>query len=82
MKKMKEQFLIIYETVDGTSYQLAQTYDEALGWCRHEITDLQASHGGKPLFDPKDVENWLSNGQGSPLGCKYGSIQIVTVPFI
>ena len=82
MKTMDNYFLIVYETVDGTSYQLARTHDEALGWCKHEIGDLQASHSGKPLFAPEDVEDWLSNGQDSPLGCKYGCLQIVPVPFI
>jgi len=83
MGKKKDCFLIVYETVDGTSYQLAQSYDEALGWCKHEIEVLQnPPFGGKPLFDPQDVENWLSNGSGDSLGSKYGSIQIVPVPFI
>ena len=82
MKKKDKHFLIIYDTVDGTSYHLARSYDEALGWCKHEIDGLQNSPTGNPLFNPKDVDDWFNNGTEEPLGCKYGSIQIVPVPLI
>jgi len=83
MKRENEYFLIVYETVDDTSYQLAQSYDEALGWCKHEIERLRGfPFGDESFFAPKDVEDWLGTRSEYPLVCKYGSIQIVPVPFI